>query len=524
MYSSLQPFSNQTGSRNRTRNRADVLHSITSNGFPYSRRLSAHTSCVNALTFSSGNSRFLASGGDDHRIHLWDFHQEDLKTPAMTMVGIRGIILTLAFSATNQYLYSGGTDSVIYQYDSSHMDAPISAIGNLSPKQSFREHREHVRAITCHPFQDQIFMSASEDGTIRRYDSRSSNRAARAQDTMQLMSEVTGVQYHPIMDNIFVTSDNKGQVCLRDERMAFGPLTQRSGQGVVQLYNTKLTKQSIGHLSNPESSSVVFDREGKKIAVTMLNYLPTIYALSDPNPVAICSGRNLPDGSPNPPGERTYSNSCTMKHGTFGGPGLDTDEYYVAGSDDFRGYIWKIPPLSELIERREELTADNWLTHDFRQTIAFTQSLEGNKFVPVELPTPACRLTGHMSIVNTAIFHSSYLHVVTSGIEKDIILHSPTPSSPCTQDLSLSPSVRRLGENATEDRVAYLQALTTSRPDTLTRDDEAEQTTLSMFDHILRQEGEADVFLVRKWRDSSAPDSDDSADDDSSDSSDTTSL
>lgn len=32
--------------------------------FPSTRRLNSHTSCVNALTFSSGDGRFLASGGD----------------------------------------------------------------------------------------------------------------------------------------------------------------------------------------------------------------------------------------------------------------------------------------------------------------------------------------------------------------------------------------------------------------------------------------------------------------------------
>jgi WD repeat-containing protein 22 len=43
------------------------------------------------------------------------------------------------------------------------------------------------------------------------------------------------------------------------------------------------------------------------------HWLPTIYSLSDPYPVAICSGRNLPDGSPSPPDARTFSDSTTMK-------------------------------------------------------------------------------------------------------------------------------------------------------------------------------------------------------------------
>lgn len=83
------------------------------------------------------------------------------------------------------------------------------------------------------------------------------------------------------MEHIFATSDSHGQVCLRDTRMAFGPLSSRSNEGIVQIvsvpdrllprrigsiileYNTKLSKRSLSYLSNPESSSIAFDRDGQ---------------------------------------------------------------------------------------------------------------------------------------------------------------------------------------------------------------------------------------------------------------------
>lgn len=43
------------------------------------------------------------------------------------------------------------------------------------------------------------------------------------------------------------------------------------------------------------------------------HWFPTIYAISDPHPLAVLTGKNNPDGSPVNVGERTYSNSCTMK-------------------------------------------------------------------------------------------------------------------------------------------------------------------------------------------------------------------
>jgi WD repeat-containing protein 22 len=187
---------------------------------------------------------------------------------------------------------------------------------DCSPDNTFRAHTDSIRAITCHPTQDEVFLSASEDGTIRYFDERQRRRGTTVQDIIQTENEVTGVQYHPTMEHIFATSDGAGRVVLRDSRMAFGPLVNRTDGGVIQRYNTKITKTTFPHLCNPDASSFTFDREGTKLAVTFLNYLPAIYSLSDPNPIAVLSGRNLPDGSPIPPKQRTYKNSCTMKVST----------------------------------------------------------------------------------------------------------------------------------------------------------------------------------------------------------------
>lgn len=69
-----------------------------------------------------------------------------------------------------------------------------------------------------------------------RHDGRegSLDRSRRqAQNTLQLSAEITDIEYHPYIEHFFVTSDNQGLVCLRDERMAFGPSSRRSQQGVV---------------------------------------------------------------------------------------------------------------------------------------------------------------------------------------------------------------------------------------------------------------------------------------------------
>jgi WD repeat-containing protein 22 len=217
------------------------------------------------------------------------------------------------------------------------------------------------------------------------------------------------------MEHIFATSDSHGQVCLRDTRMAFGPLSSRSNEGIVQnvgiprplilipavpsaeppsKYNTKLSKRSLSYLSNPESSSITFDRNGSKLAVTMLHWFPTIYAVSDPHPLAVLTGKNNPDGLPVNVGERTYSNSCTMKSGAFGGPGMSEDILYGAGSDDFRGYVWKIPELSTLLGFRQEISADEWMTHEWTGACAYSESQWATRYIPLQIDTPLCRLNG----------------------------------------------------------------------------------------------------------------------------------
>ncbi|KAF8073953.1 WD40 repeat-like protein [Lyophyllum atratum] len=476
--------------------REETMKTVLANGFPYSSKLSTHTSCVNALAFSSGDGQFLASGGDDFQISIWDFHQEDATTPVASLSGPRGNVFTLAFSAKNRYLYSGGTDETVLKYDISTFDSRFDRHTTKDPTQVFGVHDDSVREITCHPYQEDIFISAGQDGRILLRDGRINGRSTRAQDILQLTSEATGVQYHPIMEHIFVTSDSHGHVCLRDTRMAFGPLSSRTCEGIVQTYNTKVNRKASPHLSNPEASSVTFDREGAKLAVTMLHYLPTIYGLSDPNPIAVCSGRNHPDGTPISPPERTYSNSCTIKHGAFGGPGLETDGFYAAGSEDFRAYVWKIPSLAELADQRIEVSADDWASQEWANTVAFTEGLEEPRYIPVDLSTPFCRLTGHRSIVNSALFHPNLPHILTCGIEKDIILHSPIPASPCVPNLERTSTEIRNMSDDDDARSVYFRTLAGFDPGV---DGDAEMATIMMFDHILREEGETDVFSLRKW-------------------------
>ena len=44
---------------------------------------------------------------------------------------------------------------------------------------------------------------------------------------------------------------------------------------------------------------------------------------------------------------------------------MHQDILYGAGSDDFRGYVWKIPDLSTLLGLRQAISADEWMSHEW---------------------------------------------------------------------------------------------------------------------------------------------------------------
>jgi DDB1- and CUL4-associated factor 5 len=50
---------------------------------------------------------------------------------------------------------------------------------------------------------------------------------------------------------------------------------------------------------------------------------------------------------------------------------------------------------------------------------------------------------GHLSIVNTTLIHPVLPLIATAGIERQVVLHSPTPNTPWGTNIPLTPTTTR---------------------------------------------------------------------------------
>ena len=95
-----------------------------------------------------------------------------------------------------------------------------------------------------------------------------------------------------------------------------------------------------------------------------------------------------------------YRNSCTVKRGSFGFEQQTGRLYYAAGSDDFRGYGWRIPSVHELVEQREFMNESDWLASATAGTdcVWFRSVQDPNAMLRVpELSRPVFTLEGMFS-------------------------------------------------------------------------------------------------------------------------------
>ncbi|XP_033733769.1 DDB1- and CUL4-associated factor 5-like [Pecten maximus] len=266
----------------------------------YRRDLKEHYGCVNAIEFSHDGGEWIASGGDDRRVLLWNVQKalDHIGKPAFMKGEHNSNIFCLAFDYENKKIFSGGNDEQVIVHD-------ISTGETLD----VFTHEDAVYSLSIDPNNVSVFASACDDGRILVYDIReppSTDPFCLANYT----SSMHAVMYNPVDPRLLATANAKEGIGLWDIRKPRSCLL-RYGGGYVQ--------QSC--------MSVRFSQSGERLLALRRRLPPVLYNIASSQPLCEFDHSG-------------YYNSCTMKSCTFAG---DNDQYVLSGSDDFNLYMWKVP-------------------------------------------------------------------------------------------------------------------------------------------------------------------------------------
>jgi len=293
----------------------------------YSKDLKAHFGCVNALAFSK-NGKFLASGGDDRRILIWDMAKTlcDSKNRNKTLDGRHeSNVFCIDFNCKLEKVISGGNDEKVLVHDL-----------ETGKTQDIFPHDEPVYGIACHPECSEIFASASSDGRVMIYDLRQSNS-----DPVMLHGSSYAfhdVSFNPVDPRLVVTANQNEGVSLLDYRKLNKPIMK---------YGSKFRQKS----SKISAMSAKFSPNGSQIFALGRRMNPVLYDISSPKAFVEFDH----------PG---YFNSCTMKSGTFGAENL-----VFSGSDDFNIYGWKVPTLTEVNQPTKSIKRADFVLKGHRSIV-----------------------------------------------------------------------------------------------------------------------------------------------------------
>ncbi|PLW52472.1 hypothetical protein PCANC_10609 [Puccinia coronata f. sp. avenae] len=459
--------------------------------YPYSLDLLAHHGCVNAICFSrSEQARWLASGGDDKRVILWDsFADFDQIAPLASFDGPAANIFSIDFSADGRWLIASGLDSRIFVYDLNRPATPSTPRNSSahSAVSVLTQHAESCRRVACHPQEYSCLLSAGEDGKVFRHDLRTPDQPNNA-PLLEARAQYTDLCWNPVSPDLFLASTNH-TIRLYDRRK-LGSNPTANLQSCLVSYTTNLMKpKPLFRIGHPEISSVTIDPTGQLLGAMMSKWYPTIWSLDDPHPLAVLKSEPTVDGDAQTQGG--FRDVCTIKHGGFSNHVHSDSTYFAGGSDDFRCYGWKIPSVAEMESQRCEIkSVSDWPGEATVDTCAY-----GSKIytVPVSISKPSIKLHGHRSIPNSVLFHPYLPLVCTSGVEKLVKVHSArrvgwyAHQSTDSRAQMTSTTVRATMSMA--DRIPFIfgpshraQQYSAARPE----DEDLE--TLAMFDALLERE------------------------------------
>jgi len=116
--------------------------------------LSGHNGYVWSLAFSSDGT-LLASGGEDNTIKLWDVQTGGI---VKTFHGHTGTVLSVSISVGNTMIASGSRNGTVCLWDIGTGEYHV-----------IKGHNDRVTTVNFSPTNSQLLLSASRDGTVRKW-------------------------------------------------------------------------------------------------------------------------------------------------------------------------------------------------------------------------------------------------------------------------------------------------------------------------------------------------------------------
>ncbi|KAI8800707.1 WD40 repeat-like protein, partial [Cladochytrium replicatum] len=198
------------------------LHPAHLSRLTLSQVLNGHNGCVNALNWYVRNrdGSLLASGSDDLHVCVHKFSTAGV-SPLLARIptGHRGNIFSVKVY-TNDTIACCARDGHVRILDLN------IATKDGALRSVYTCHKDAVKRIVTDPRSDSVFLSCSEDGTVRQFDLRVPHQCNHAQQICppplvdySSNSELTALSLNRINPNYFAIGGTDPQVLVHDRRM-----------------------------------------------------------------------------------------------------------------------------------------------------------------------------------------------------------------------------------------------------------------------------------------------------------------
>jgi DDB1- and CUL4-associated factor 5 len=277
------------------------------------------------------------------------------------LVGHRSNIFSARFCESDTHVVSGGNDHRVYYHDVQRAQPLIRVEG-------------HVRAVLSVDFVPEsavVFASAGMDQYLHLWDARAGMHCVASR--LSTGGVFSSVHFNRVRPHLAVVTSQEGGTLVLDMRM----LQRCGGDDVV-----------VVHRFAPEDvkrppTHARWNHTGTRICCSIENGSPL---LLNARCKVVCRFE-----------DDAYSNRLTMKGVSFAG---HDDGWVVAGSDDFRVYVWRCEEAEDGRTARWEQTS-----HGGRN------SADGE----VSVVRDPQILLGHRSVVNTVLYHKAHNMLFSAG-------------------------------------------------------------------------------------------------------------